>query len=117
MVHLGQESIFQAISITQKQFESLSPMPGGFPGGTGVKNPLAKAGIAEDAGSIPGSGSSPWSRKWQSTPVFLPGKLHGQRSLVGYRSWSQKESDTNEHTAHIHNTLGQIEVDRNLGII
>ena len=26
----------------------------------------------------------PWRRKWQSTPVFLPGKFHGQRSLVGY---------------------------------
>ena len=59
MVHLGQQSIIQAISITQKQFESLSPMLGGFPGGTVVKNPLAKAGIAEEAGSIPGSGSSP----------------------------------------------------------
>ena len=26
----------------------------------------------------------PWSRKWQVTPVFLPGKFHGQRGLVGY---------------------------------
>ena len=26
----------------------------------------------------------PWSRKWQATPVFLPRKFHGQRSLVGY---------------------------------
>jgi len=26
----------------------------------------------------------PWRRKWQPTPVFLPGKSHGQRSLVGY---------------------------------
>ena len=29
-------------------------------------------------------------------PVFLPGKLHGQRSLVGYSSWGHKESDTTE---------------------
>ena len=29
-------------------------------------------------------GKIPWSRKWQLTPVFLPGKFHGQRSLVGY---------------------------------
>ena len=28
-----------------------------------------------------------WRRKWQSTPVFLPGKSHGQRSLVGYSPW------------------------------
>ena len=27
-----------------------------------------------------------WGRKWQPTPVFLPGKFHGQRSLVGYSS-------------------------------
>ena len=31
-----------------------------------------------------------WRRKWQPTPVFLPGKFHGQRSLVGYSPWSCK---------------------------
>ena len=36
----------------------------------------------------------PWRRTWQPTPVFLPGKSHGQRSLVGYSSWDYKESDT-----------------------
>ena len=35
-------------------------------------------------------------RKWQPTPVFLPGKSHGQRSLVGYSPWGHKESDTTE---------------------
>ena len=29
----------------------------------------------------------PWSRKWQPAPVFLPGKFHGQRSLVDYSPW------------------------------
>ena len=38
----------------------------------------------------------PWRRKWQSTPVLLPGKSHGQRSLVGYSPWGCKESDTTE---------------------
>ena len=33
-----------------------------------------------------------WRRKWQPTPVFLPGKSHGQRSLVGYSLWGRKES-------------------------
>ena len=28
-----------------------------------------------------------WRRAWQPTPVFLPGKFHGQRSLAGYRTW------------------------------
>ena len=32
----------------------------------------------------------PWSRKWQPTPVFLPGEIHGQRSLVGYIPWVTK---------------------------
>ena len=36
----------------------------------------------------------PWSRKWQSTPVFLPGKFHGQRSLVGYTVHAVTERDT-----------------------
>ena len=39
-----------------------------------------------------------WSRKWQPTPVFLPGESQGQRSLVGCRLWSRTESDTAEGT-------------------
>ena len=35
-------------------------------------------------------------RKWQPTPVFLPEKSHGQRSLVGYSPWGHKELDTTE---------------------
>ena len=38
----------------------------------------------------------PWRRKWQPTPVFLPGESYGQRSLGGYRPWNCKESDTTE---------------------
>ena len=41
-----------------------------------------------------------WSRKWQLALVFLPGKFHGQRSLVGYSAWSHKESDTTEQHHH-----------------
>ena len=43
--------------------------------------------------------SSVWTslrRKWQPTPVFLPGESHGQRSLVGYSPWVRKEADTTE---------------------
>ena len=48
-----------------------------------------------------------WRRKWQSTPVFLPGKFHGHRSLVDFSPWGHKESDKTEHTcgracAHTH---------------
>ena len=38
----------------------------------------------------------PWRRKWQPTPIFSPGKSHGQRSLAGYNPWDHKESDTTE---------------------
>ena len=65
----------------------------GFPGGTVVKNLPANAGDARDKGSIPGLRRCPWSRKWQPTPIFLPGKLHCQRSLAGYSPWSHKELD------------------------
>ena len=41
-------------------------------------------------------GKIPWSRKWQVTPVFLPGKFYGQRSLAGYSPWGHKESDKTE---------------------
>ena len=44
----------------------------------------------------------PWSRKWQSTPVCLPGKFHRQRSLVGYRLWGHKELDMIEPPMHTH---------------
>ena len=43
----------------------------------------------------------PWRRKYQSTPVLLPGKFHGLRSLVGYCPWGRKESDTTEQL-HFH---------------
>ena len=65
-----------------------------FPGSSVVKNPPTSAGDIRDMGSIPRSGRFPWRRKWQPTPIFLPGKFHGQRSLVGYSPWGLKESDT-----------------------
>ena len=42
-----------------------------------------------------------WRRKWQPTPVFLPGEFHGQRSLAGYSLWGCRESDTTEWIIHI----------------
>ena len=39
-----------------------------------------------------------WRRKWQPTPVFLPGETQGQRSLVGGHLWGRTESDTTEAT-------------------
>ena len=39
-----------------------------------------------------------WRRKWQPTPVFLPGESQGRRSLVGCRLWGRTESDSTEAT-------------------
>ena len=56
-------------------------------------------------GSLPpqplfSSPSSIWRRQWHSTPVLLPGKSHGWRSLVGCHLWGHTESDTTEVTQH-----------------
>ena len=59
-----------------------------FPGDSVVKNLPTNTG---DTSLIPGSGRFPWRRKWQPTSVFLPGKSHGQRRLVGYNPWGHKE--------------------------
>ena len=42
-----------------------------------------------------------WTRRWQPTPVFLPGKSHRQTRLADYRPWGRKESDTPERLAHM----------------
>ena len=51
---------------------------------------------------IPGSGRSPWSRKWQHTLVYLPGKSDGQRNLEDYSPWGCKKSHTHTDSAHTH---------------
>ena len=43
-----------------------------------------------------------WRRKWQPTPVFLPGESHGRRSLVGCSPWGHPESDTTQATWQQH---------------
>ena len=44
---------------------------------------------------------SGWRRQWRPTPVLLPGKSHGQRSLVSCSLWGREESDTTEQL-HFH---------------
>jgi len=54
-----------------------------------IKNLPASAG---DADLIPEFGKIPWRKKWQPTPVFLPGEPHEQRNLVGFSPWGLKET-------------------------
>ena len=66
-----------------------------FPGGAVMKNSPANESDSRDIGSISGSG------RWDPMPGFLPGKLHGQRSLAGPSPWGHKELDATEYT-HTH---------------
>ena len=74
-----------------------------FPSGSVVTNLPANARDTGDLSLIPGLGRSPWSRKWQSAPIFLPGEFHRPRSLLGYHWWGRRESDMTEQlSTHIH---------------
>ena len=63
-----------------------------FPDGSVAKNPPA---MQETRVQSLGQ-EDPWRRKWQPTPVFLPGESCGQRNLVGYNPWDHKELDMTE---------------------
>ena len=69
----------------------------GFPGGSASKGSAWNAG---DPGSIPGLGRFSGEGNGNPTPVFLPGKSHGQRSLVGSNPWGNKESSVTEWLMH-----------------
>ena len=68
----------------------------GFPGGSAVKNPPAME-KTQQTWVRPLGQEDPWRRKWQPTPVLLPGKSHEQKSLVGYSPWGRRESDMTVH--------------------
>ena len=55
-------------------------------------------GVAERRAGLRDFTFTPWRRKWQPTPVFLPGESQGQRSLVVCHLWGRTESDTTEAT-------------------
>ena len=59
----------------------------GFPDGASGKEPAYQC---RRHGFDPWVRKIPWRRKWQPTPVFLPGEFHGQRGLEGYSPWGHK---------------------------
>ena len=76
-----------------KTWEPLKCLPRDFLGGSDGKSvclQCRRPGFDSWVGNIP------WRRKWQPISVVLPGKFHGQRSLVGYSLWGHEESDTTE---------------------
>ena len=60
-----------------------------------VKNPLANARDERDVVQSLVR-EDPLEEAWQPTPIFLPGKFHGQRSLVGYSPCGYKQSNMTE---------------------
>ena len=62
----------------------------GFPGGPSGKEPTCQGRRCRTLGFERWVWKIFWRRKWQLIPVFLPGKLHGQRSLEGYSPWGHK---------------------------
>ena len=66
-----------------------------FPGGSDGKESTCNVG---DLGLVSGLGKILWRKKWQPIPAFLPGEVHGQRSLVGFSPQGCKELDMTEVT-------------------
>ena len=67
-----------------------------YPGGTRDKESICHFKRHERCECDLWVGKIPCERKWQHTPVFLPGKFHGQGSSAGYSPWGCKELDTPE---------------------
>ena len=88
--------------MTTNKLRVKSQLINGFLGCAVVKNLPANDEELKKCGFDPWVRNIPWRRKWQPTPVFLPGNFHGQRSLVGYSQWGCKELDTTEHNTHTH---------------
>ena len=65
----------------------------GFPDDSMVKESACQCGRLRRCNFHHWVGKIPWRKKRQPTPVFLPGKSHGQRSLVDYNLWGRTESD------------------------
>ena len=81
----------------------INPMTApGVPGGTSGKESICQCRRCKRSGFDPWVRKNPWSRKWQPSPVFLPGKFHGQRSLVSYSSWGGRELNATEPLGPAH---------------
>ena len=83
----------------------------GFSSGSAGKEPACQCRRYKRYGFDPWVQKIPWRMKWQPISVFLLGKVHGQRRLVGYNPWSRKEStwlNAHTHTIHVYMYMAYI---------
>ena len=71
-----------------------------LPGWLSGQEPACQGRRRKRCGSNPWVEKILWRRKWQPSPVLLPGEPHRQRSLAGSMPRGPKESDTTEHSTH-----------------
>ena len=84
-------------STLETDLNSVLGLPMGFSGGASGKELTYQCRRNKRRGFDPWVWKIPWRRAWQLSPIFLPGKSHVWRSLVGYSPWSSKESEW-QHT-------------------
>ena len=89
-----------------KKSELITDM--GFPGGASGKEPACQCRRHRRCMLNPWVGKISWRRSWQTTPVFLPGESHRQRSLVGYGPCGRKGLDMTEVTEHSCSSLPRL---------
>ena len=89
-------------SDTTKQLNYHHRNLSGLPRWYSSKEPVCQCRRHRKGSFDPWVGKIPMKKAWQPTPVFLPGKFHGQRSLVGYSPWDHKGSDMTEWLTYTH---------------
>ena len=75
---------------------------------SGAVRNLFNKGLSRRLGFDPWVVKILWRREWQSTPVFLPGKFHGQRNLEGYSLWGRKQLHVTERLTLFNKGLAQL---------
>ena len=85
----------------------------GFPGGTGKNTGSGQESSCQCRRHRfdPWVGKIPWRRAWQPTAGFLPGKSHGQRSLVGHSLWGRRVEHISAHTHDVNLQLRKWKAD------
>ena len=88
---ISQNILFKTSYFSKRTAFKIEKQCMGFSGGAVVEGSACQWRRCRRTEFDPWLGKIPCKRKWQPTPVFLPEKSHGQRSLAGYSQWVHKE--------------------------